>query len=248
MSIRLVCLVFAGLLAAATSTAGLPPPQQVEETRRWAQTHWPGMQCPDSGNSIVFFKSHKTGSTTLANLFLRLGLRRRLVPFECTNTGNRYVLDCPEDFRTAGHDHDFAVSHFNGVGTAKGLTTTMAWQVKRKLYAGVLRTAGHFQTYTVVREPRSTFVSKYWSVLPPPPPPFTPPLLSRLHVHRWAVVISTRRRRMLSTPPSESVPRLGLSVDPHAVRWDPLRPDGVLAFDHNLKRGLQPPFQCLHAF
>ena len=134
---------------------------QAEGAERWADAQWPQLQCPESGKSIVLFKSHKTGSTTLSNLFSRLGRRRGLVPFAPEGC-RRYMTDCPESFESAGRDHDMAVNHFHSVGGPDGLATPMGWDDMREHYAKVLRTGNDFQTYTVVREPASTFVSKYW--------------------------------------------------------------------------------------
>ena len=148
----LAWLVTAGVAAAAFRAEG---------AGRWAEAHWPQFQCPDSGKSIVLFKSHKTGSTTLSNLFSRLGRRRGLVPFAPEGC-RRYMDDCPESFESAGREHDIAVNHFQSVGSSDGLAAPMAWEDKRARYAKVLRTGNDFQTYTIVREPVSTFVSKYW--------------------------------------------------------------------------------------
>lgn len=139
--------------------------QQVSpEVRKWRETHWPGMQCPDEG-SVVFYKTHKTGSTTLSNLLYRYSILHRRSVFSPEGARCQHYETClPEHGGqplTKERAFDMALHHYHAVGDREGTPEASGkWHDKIERYKLAAKTQP-VQLVSIVREPLAAFFSKF---------------------------------------------------------------------------------------
>jgi hypothetical protein len=111
----------------------------------------------------VFYKTHKTGSTAIANLFYRYSATHQRNVFAPTK-GCQHLTAClPEKGGLELSDEqsfDMALHHFHRVGERRGIDDSVPWSEKKERYTLAARTHP-IQLMTVLRDPAQAFFSKY---------------------------------------------------------------------------------------
>lgn len=142
----------------------------------------PGIQCPVDG-PVVFYKTHKTGSTTMTNLLYRYSMLHQRRVFSPPGTFEPRAPYCqhyefclpkhgdkPLDSSTGAYD--MALHHYHAVGDKRGIPeSTGTWAEKWERYSlGAAMDAKlkdpnvpqpQLQLITILRDPAAAFFSKY---------------------------------------------------------------------------------------
>eukprot|EP00039_Didymoeca_costata_P002292 m.59055 g.59055 ORF g.59055 m.59055 type:complete len:359 (-) comp11220_c0_seq1:23-1099(-) len=149
-----LAIVFAAINVQTTGSVS-------EDVKSWRDSHWPSLKCPqEKQTSTVFFKTHKTGSTSFANLMYRLAIHHNLSVYkpDC-----QWLQNCLPNFDTAQNSEKFlvAANHYakvineNGTGISN---ETFREKSKRYNEAALFPPV---QMITVLRNPVDAFISKY---------------------------------------------------------------------------------------
>ena len=165
-------------IAAATGDsaiprAGLPTAERAgsigPEVLKWREKHWPGMHCPLDG-PVVFYKTHKTGSTTIANMLYRYSILHQRKVFSPPGEFNHkpgcqhYELCLPkhgEPPLKPEEAYDMALHHYHSVAPQGIPESAGTWPEKWERYRLAAAGAVAPQMVSILREPAATFYSKF---------------------------------------------------------------------------------------